>query len=238
MMILYGARAARPDLLRAIGHLARYLTKWCKWHDEELHQLVSYVNNTLGYRHFGYVDQNIKVNQLNPHLFADAAFADDLKTSKSTSGAYLTLRTELTTEGIDEFNKLTTDFPLGHASASQSCQAHSTPEAELVAMDAAIRKMGIPSLQLWNHILQKKDVQGEGSVVIAHEDNSAMIKVCEHGRNPTMRHLSRTHGISVAVLHELFQRWEFQLEKGTYCFNVSRYFHKRLSGSIEVEGRM
>ena len=31
--------------------------------------------------------------------------------------------------------------------------------------------------------------------------------------SPTMRHLSRTHGISVAVLHELFQRWEFQFEK-------------------------
>ena len=56
MMILYGARAARPDLLRQIGNLARYFTKWCTWHDEELHYLICYINSTFSYRHFGYVD--------------------------------------------------------------------------------------------------------------------------------------------------------------------------------------
>ena len=125
MMMLYGARSARPDLLRAIAHLARYLTKWCTWHDEDLNHLVSYVSNTLGYRHFGYIDQNIDMKALNPHLFADAAFADDVKTSKSTSGAYMTLRTDLTTNGKEEFKALKTDFPLGCASQSQSCQAGS-----------------------------------------------------------------------------------------------------------------
>ena len=157
--------------------------------------LISYVNNTLGYRHFGYVEQNVDINALNPHLFADAAFVDDLKTSKSTSGAYLTLRTQLTTGGTDVFAKSTTDLPQGCSSSRQSCQAHSTPEAEIVAMDAAIRELGNPSLSLWNYILQRKDQHGEGSMVIAHEDNSATIKICEHGRDPTMRHLSRTHGV-------------------------------------------
>ena len=83
----------------------------------------------------------------------------------------------------------------------------------MLAMDAAVRKMGIPSLNLWNTVLQRSDNANDGSRVIAHEDNSAMMKVCEHGRNPTMRHLGRTHGISVALLHKLFQRWEFQFEK-------------------------
>ena len=125
----------------------------------------------------------------------------------------MTLRTALTANGREEFKALNTDFPLGCASTSQSCQAHSTPEAEMVAMDVAIRKMGIPSLNLWNAVLQRNDNQDDGSQVIAHDDNSAVTKVCEHGRNPTMRHLGRTHGISVVLLHELFQRWEFQLEK-------------------------
>ena len=57
---------------------------------------------------------------MKPHWFADAAFADDLKTSKSISGAYLTLRTQLATSGVEEFAKLTTDFPLGCSSSSQS----------------------------------------------------------------------------------------------------------------------
>ena len=105
----------------------------------------------------------------------------------------MTRRTALTTNRKEEFKALKTDFPLGCASQSQSCQAHSTPEAEMVAMDAAIRKMGIPSLNLWNTVLQRDDNKEFGSRVIAHEDNSAMIKVCEHVRNPTMRHLGRTH---------------------------------------------
>ena len=37
-----------------------------------------------------------------------------------------------------------------------------------------------------------------------YEDNEAMIRVCLTGKNPTMRHLSRTHRISVAFLHEWF----------------------------------
>ena len=36
--------------------------------------------------------------------------------------------------------------------------------------------------------------------------NSAMIKICQHGRNPTMRHLGRTHGIPVSLLNELLQK--------------------------------
>ena len=47
----------------------------------------------------------------------------------------------------------------------------------------------------------------EGEIVkkvrlIMHDDNEAMIQVCRTGRNPTMRHLGRTHGISIAYLHQ------------------------------------
>ena len=33
-----------------------------------------------------------------------------------------------------------------------------------------------------------------------------MIRICETGRNPTMRYLLRTHRVSVAWLHETFSR--------------------------------
>ena len=39
-----------------------------------------------------------------------------------------------------------------------------------------------------------------------------MIRVVEIGRNPTMRYLARTRGISVAWLHEVFQRDDVPLE--------------------------
>jgi hypothetical protein len=37
-----------------------------------------------------------------------------------------------------------------------------------------------------------------------HEDIAAMIQVCNTGRNPTMRHLGRTHRVDVHWLHEVF----------------------------------
>eukprot|EP00972_Heterocapsa_arctica_P047466 6999854-Heterocapsa_arctica.AAC.1 len=38
-----------------------------------------------------------------------------------------------------------------------------------------------------------------------------MIRVVETGRNPTMRHLQRTHGVSVAWLHETFKKNKIDL---------------------------
>ena len=38
-----------------------------------------------------------------------------------------------------------------------------------------------------------------------------MIKVVESGRNPTMRYIGRTHGVSVAWLHETFRGGDLAL---------------------------
>ena len=39
-------------------------------------------------------------------------------------------------------------------------------------------------------------------VLCIHGDNEVMIQVCRSGRNPTMRHMGRTHGISCTWLHD------------------------------------
>ena len=44
-----------------------------------------------------------------------------------------------------------------------------------------------------------------------HEDNQAAIRVCSTGRNPTMRHLGRTHGVQVSWLHERFLQGNLDL---------------------------
>ena len=38
-----------------------------------------------------------------------------------------------------------------------------------------------------------------------------MIRICQTGRNPTMRYLSRTMGISIAWLYERFQDTNLEL---------------------------
>jgi hypothetical protein len=59
---------------------------------------------------------------------------------------------------------------------------------------------GLPALDLWSVILDRP------ATLFFHEDNQAMIQVCMSGRNPTMRHLGRTHRVSVNALHEMIHR--------------------------------
>jgi len=90
-------------------------------------------------------------------------------------------------------------------SKKQDCVSHSTPEAEIVAAAWALRREGIPALQLWDVLLQGK----RGLYV--HEDNQSMIRVCQTGRNPTMRHLNRTHGVCVSWLKQRFDEPDYHL---------------------------
>ena len=77
------------------------------------------------------------------------------------------------------------------------CVSHSTPEAELVAFDFALRLPGLPALDLWSKLLPNCNK------LHGHEDNQAMLRILETGKDPTMRYLGRAHGIRVAWLHEV-----------------------------------
>ena len=88
-------------------------------------------------------------------------------------------------------------FPLVAISKRQSCTSVSTPEAELVAGSHGLVRELIPALDMCDKILPV------GYDATFHEDNQAMIRVIESGRNPTMRYLHRTHRISIATLHEI-----------------------------------
>ena len=55
------------------------------------------------------------------------------------------------------------------------------------------------------------------------KDNQAIIRVVQTGKSPTMRHLGRTHRISVAWLHEVVRDPQHQLmyeESGKLCADI------------------
>ena len=106
MKLLYAARMARYDLLRAIQGLASKLTRWDPDCDAALERLVSYVNSSLDLRLSGWVGDSLASVQLR--LFADADFAGDKVTMRSTSGVFFAL-----VGG-------STSFPLSAASKRQS----------------------------------------------------------------------------------------------------------------------
>ena len=135
MKILYAARLARYDLLKAINSLAARLTRWTRRCDKQLERLMSYVHASASTMKMeGYIGDDPK--DLRLQLFADADFASDLATRKSTSGLFLALA------GPHSF------FPLTAAGKKQSAVSHSTPEAGIVAADTAIRTLGIPAMDL------------------------------------------------------------------------------------------
>ncbi len=73
MRLLYSARYARFDLLRAIARLASFIHFWNKECDERLIKLMKYVGSTLDHRQIGWVGD--KLESVAPHTYADADFA-------------------------------------------------------------------------------------------------------------------------------------------------------------------
>ena len=110
----------------------------------------------------GHVGDN--PDKLSLSLYSDADFAGDKASSKSTTGIFLALT------GPNTF------FPLNGVSKRQACVSHSTPEAELVAASAAIRIEGLPALQLWDTVLDRK-VQAT-----LLEDNQATLQIFKSGK--------------------------------------------------------
>ena len=191
MKILWAARLARFDLLRAVSHLATFVTKWTSECDRKLHRLIGYIHATKHLRMVGWVGDELGC--IKPHLFADADFAGCVESQRSTNGVHAALRGP------------NTSFPTAGQSKRQGCVSHSTPEAELVATNFALRTSGLPGLLFWKVLFKHQPA------LMVHEDNQAMIRCVETGKNPSMRYLHRTHRVSVAWLHECFQRKDLTL---------------------------
>ena len=117
-------------------------------------------------------------------MYADADFAGDADTQRSTSGVHLAVMGP------------NTNFPLAGISKRQNCISSSTPEAEMVCGHFALKNVLLPAMDLWE-VLLPGGCRGQ-----FHEDNQAMIQVIKTGRNPTMRHLHRVHRVGVGWLHE------------------------------------
>ena len=213
MKVLYAARYARLDLLRAVCHLAQFITKWDEQCDRRLYRLMSYIHSTYHLRMTGWVGDD--ACGVSPHIFADADFAGDAKTSRSTSGVHLALLGPNTV------------FPLTGQPKKQGCVSHSTPEAEVVAADHALRIAGIPCLDLWDTVLD------EPVTLDFHEDNETAITAMRYGYSPAMRHLGRTHGVCIRWLSERFKQESYRLYYERSALQAADVFTKAFTVPAE-----
>ena len=146
MKILFAARMARFDLLRATQSLASRVTKWSVECDVALHRLVSYINSSKDHFLEGFIGDSFDECQL--WLFADADHAGE-HDSKSTSGSAIAL------VGPNTY------YPLNAFSKKQTVVAISSTEAEVVAANHSMRAEGIPMLALFEQLNLFKKLQGK-----------------------------------------------------------------------------
>ena len=111
-----------------------------------LFRLICYINSTAASALTGYVGDDPK--DLRLRLYADADFAGDKDSFRSTSGAFFAL------VGPHSF------VPLAAKTKKQSCVSHSTPEAEIVSINLAVRSIGSPAHQPVGHRPRAEGVPG------------------------------------------------------------------------------
>ena len=199
MTLLYSARAARYDLFYSINWLAKRITRWDDRCDRRLHRMMCYIFTTSEYKRMGYIGDDPE--ELTTHCYADANFAGCPYTLLSTTGQH---------HAVQGPNSR---FPWAAASGGQTCLAQSTPEAEIVAMNSAMKDRGEASLSLWNKLMKQyhKDDPDWKSVVYCHEDNTVALGILETGINKTMKTLERGFGVDIAWCHKKFTSGDYKI---------------------------
>ena len=154
------ARLARPDLYYVIGRLATYITRWTRWQDKVLHRAMCCLHHSLDICLTAPVSHN---EEPVLSVFTDADFGSCPFSSKSTSGILIAIETG------------SSRFPIFWSSRKQSSVARSTPEAEAIAMAAAMFSEAINAQTFLQHLL------GFNCKTVYHQDNEALLKILAAG---------------------------------------------------------
>ncbi|CAE8601403.1 unnamed protein product [Polarella glacialis] len=146
MKVLYGARLARFDLLKAVAGLASKVTNWSVSCDKRLFRLMCYINDSKGLKMRGY--------------------------------------------------------------------------AELVAAILALRTQGLPALEVFDKVF------GHKVKLFFEEDNNTAISTIKAGYSNTMRHLGRTHRVSLRWMREVFQDGQCEIRRCDTLLQAADIFTK------------
>ncbi len=168
------------------------VTKWTKACDLKLLRLVKYILHSRTHRQIGFIGD--PVPDLRIGFYTDSDFAGDKKTMRSTSGMFLCLY------GPNSF------FPLGGGAKQQGATSSSSTEAELVSASDGLKKTGLPILTLLEPILQRTHAELD-----MFQDNHATARIMSTGKAPTLRHIRRTHCVSLSFVHEQVSGDDVQL---------------------------
>ena len=220
---LYLARIGRPDILWSVNKLTGSITKWTKACDKRLNRLISYIHHTCECKQYCYVGNTAK--QCRLVLFQDSDFAGDLEDSNSTSGGILCVlgshpkswmckkQTSVSHSSTEsEIVSLDAGVRLGGIPAldlwglivsvlGNTTQNHDRTGQPVVCRDKNhVHQQSRGMFNVLNNVdFVPSNVQfsHQEALLYVFEDNEAVIKMIIKGRSPTMRHVSRTHRVSL-----------------------------------------
>lgn len=184
--LMYASIATRPDISSAVGILSQYMSNPGEEHFRGIKRVLRYIRGTID---FGLEFKAQDEMQVRLHGYADADWAGDISTRKSTTG-YL--------------------FQIGNATVSwkskrQSIVALSSTEAEYVSLSSATQEtMWIRSL-LGSIGFQQIDP------TTINEDNQGAIALAGNpGNHPRTKHID----IKYHFIREAVEKNEIALQ---YC---------------------
>ena len=150
---------------------------------------ISYIRTSYAYRMYAWVGESM--DEITLDVYPDADYVSCSETQRSITGSIVLLK------------RPDMSVPISFISKRQGCVSRSTTEAEIVAMDTSFRHLTLPDLSIVEELFPNTRVR-------VFRDNQSMLAILKTGRNPTMRHLSRTHRVSIAWLHEQYHRNSFE----------------------------
>ena len=126
-------------MLYSVNITARSVAKWNRACDKRLERRIAYIKKTKDYVQHCFVGDQALDCKIG--LFCDTSFAADLSDSKSTTG-----------EPLCVFGP-STFVPITWVCRKHGAVSHSSTEAEVIALDAALRLEGLPALMLWDTVI-------------------------------------------------------------------------------------
>lgn len=169
--LLFAAIGTRPDISAAVSILARHMSAPTRAHVTAARHIVNYLANTADLSlHYG----RDSSGQINLEVYADASFAPDEQQRKSRTGWII----------------LINGAPVSWKSALQPVIAHSTAEAEYIALSDAAREATYVA-----RFIAELGYSHSGPIIM-YEDNQVAARMAAEVATKRSKHLDiRYHHI-------------------------------------------
>ena len=130
MKVLWLARLARPDLMKACNDLTTKANNWTRNDAKRLYRIFCYLHTTRNHILCGHIGD--PADKLFLRCFTDADFCGDSGSTRSASGGFLALA------GPKTFS------PIAWLCKKQTSTSRSTTEAEIVSLAASLFSEAVP----------------------------------------------------------------------------------------------